>query len=363
VELQARDRRFEAIVESSDDAIISKTLEGIITSWNPAAERLFGYRAEEILGRPISVLMPPERHDDMEAILGRIRQGEKVDHYETVRISKDGRHIDVSLSVSPVKDGAGRIVGAAKIARDISGRKRAEAERDRLLREAQQGVQLRDIFLSVAGHELRTPLNTLKLQLFNLGRMLTSPQQTAAVAKAEREVDRLAALTDRLLDVARMAAGGFSMEPAPMNLSELVHDIVARMTADASRAGCRIEVSAFAPVVGTWDRPSIDQVVTNLLSNAIKFGRGEPIEVRVEKLVGAARVRVRDYGLGVAETDRERIFERFERGVSERAFGGLGLGLWIARQIVTAHRGRIGVLPVEGPGAEFFVELPEVAGG
>jgi signal transduction histidine kinase len=146
-------------------------------------------------------------------------------------------------------------------------------------------------------------------------------------------------------------------------MSELVHDIVARMAADASRAGCRIEVLAPAPVVGTWDRPSIDQVVTNLLSNAIKFGHGEPIEVRVEKLVGAARVRVRDYGLGVAEADRERIFERFERGVSERAFGGLGLGLWIARQIVTAHRGRIGILPVEGPGTEFFVELPEVAGG
>jgi PAS domain S-box-containing protein len=362
-ELQAPDRRFEAIVESSDDAIISKTLEGLITSWNPAAERLFGYRAEEILGRSISVLMPPERHDDMEAILGRIRRGERVDHYETVRISKDGRYIDVSLSVSPIKDDAGRIVGAAKIARDISGRKRAEAERERLLREAQQGMQLRDIFLSVAGHELRTPLNTLKLQLFNLGRMLTSPQHTAAVAKAEREVDRLAALTDRLLDVARMAAGGFSMEPAPMNLLELVHEIVARMAQDASSAGCRIEVSPSAPVVGTWDRASIDQVATNLLSNAIKFGGGEPIEVRVERLVGAARVRVRDYGLGVAEEDRERIFGRFERGVSERSFGGLGLGLWIARQIVTAHGGRIGVLPVEGPGAEFFFELPDVAGG
>ena len=349
-------------MESSDDAIISKTLDGIITSWNPAAERLFGYRAEEILGRPISVLMPPERSDDMEAILGRIRRGEKVDHYETVRVSKDGRLIPVSLSVSPVKDGDGRIVGAAKIARDISGRKFAEAERERLLREAQQGVQLRDIFLSVAGHELRTPLNTLKLQLFNLGRSLTSPQQAAAVAKAEHEVDRLAALTDRLLDVARMAAGGFAMEPAPMDLSELAADVVARMANDASRAGCSIEVSAPDPVIGTWDRSGLDQILTNLLSNAIKFGQGHPIRVTVEGLRGGARVRVRDYGIGVAEADRERIFERFERGVSERSFGGLGLGLWIAQQIVTAHGGRIGVHAVDGPGAEFFVELPDRVG-
>src|SRR5262249_16907574 len=150
-------------------------------------------------------------------------------------------------------------------ARDISGRKRAEAERERLLREAQQGMQLRDIFLSVAGHELRTPLNTLKLQLYNLGRMVTTPPQTPAVPKAEREVERLTTLTDRLFDVARMAAGGFSMEPVAMNLSELVRDVAARMGEDAMRAGCPIEVSAGEPVVGTWDRAGLDQVVTNLL--------------------------------------------------------------------------------------------------
>ena len=325
-------------MESSDDAIISKALDGTITSWNRAAERLFGYTADEIVGKPISVLMPEERHDDMESILGRIRRGERVDHYETVRLTKAGRKIAVSLSVSPVKDAVGRIVGAAKIARDISGRKEAEAERERLLREAQQGVQMRDIFLSVAGHELRTPLNALKLQLYNLEQRLTAVPERGMVEKAQKEVDRLASLASRLLDVARMAAGGFSMAPASMDLVELVREVAARMEADAVAAGSAIRVSGSPAVVGTWDRDGLDQVVTNLLSNAIKFGRGQPIDLMVETRRDLAGVRVRDLGIGVAPEDRERIFERFERGVSEQSFGGLGLGLWIARQIVTAHR-------------------------
>jgi PAS domain S-box-containing protein len=354
-----RAHRAEAIVESSDDAIISKSLTGIITSWNPAAERLFGYAAAEIIGRPISVLMPPERYDDMESILTRIRQGQRVDHFETVRISKDGRRIPVSLSVSPVKDASGQIVGAAKIARDISARKSAEAERERLLLEAQQGVRLRDVFLSVAGHELRTPLNALKLQLYALQRSLAGSTHAAKLEKAQHEVDRLAELTNRLLDVARIAAGGFTPELAPTDLVELVSSAVARMHADAAMAGSRIEVSAPPLLVGQWDRSALDQVVTNLLSNAVKFGRGRPIEVTVERQGAfAARVTVRDQGVGVEPGDRERIFGQFERGVSDRSFGGLGLGLWIARQIVSAHGGRIAMSDAAGPGAEFFFELP-----
>jgi PAS domain S-box-containing protein len=356
-------RRFAAIVESSDDAIISKSLDGTITSWNRAAERMFGYTADEIVGKPISMLMPPERNDDMESILGRVRRGERVEHYETVRLTKDGQRIDVSLSVSPVKDSAGRIVGAAKIARDISERRRAEAERERLLREAQQGVQLRDIFLSVAGHELRTPLNALKLQLYNLEQRLSGVGQREAVAKAQTEVDRLSSLTGRLLDVARMAAGGFEVDKARMDLSELVREVVGRLEQSATRAGSPIRVEAPGPVIGEWDRAAIDQVVTNLLSNAVKFGGGGPIDLGVERNGTAARVRVRDGGPGVAEADRLRIFERFERGVSERSYGGLGLGLWIARQIVIAHGGRIGVESSAGQGATFTFELPINEGG
>jgi PAS domain S-box-containing protein len=355
-------RRFEAIVESSDDAIISKNLDGTITSWNAAAERMFGYKAEEIVGKSIAVLMPEERHDDLEAILGRIRRGERVDHYETTRIAKDGRRIDVSLSVSPVKDSQGRIIGAAKIARDISARREAEAERESLLRDAQQGVRLRDVFLSVAGHELRTPLHALRLQLYNLQRSLTTPAQQALASKTQKEIDRLSELTDRLLDVARMAAGGFTLDPKPMDLAEITRAVAARMNEEAARAGSPIVVDAPASVEGAWDSAALDQVLTNLVSNAIKFGGGRPIRVTVEQERGIARVRVRDQGPGVAPEDRERVFERFERGFSDSSYGGLGLGLWIAKQIVTAHGGRIRVEGPDAGGAEFIVELPTTAG-
>jgi PAS domain S-box-containing protein len=154
-------QRLAAIVESSDDTIISKDLDGTITSWNAAAQRLFGYTAEEVLGRSISVLMPPEQRAEMALILEKIRCGERVDHFETVRLKKSGERVPVSLTVSPIKDAAGRIVGASKIARDITERKKLEAERERLFREAQEAARVREEFLAVAGHELRTPLTTL----------------------------------------------------------------------------------------------------------------------------------------------------------------------------------------------------------
>jgi PAS domain S-box-containing protein len=356
-------RRFEAIVESSDDAIISKDLNGTITSWNPAAERLFGYTADEIVGQSIAKLMPIDRHDDMEAILGRIRRGERVEHFETVRISKDGRRIPVSLSVSPIKDSRGRVIGAAKIARDVSARRDAEVERERLLRDAQQGVRLRDVFLSVAGHELRTPLHALRLLLYNLGRSLTTDRQRSLAGRAEREIERLSELTDRLLDVARMASGGFTIEPGPMELSRLIHAVAGRMNEQAARSDSSIAVDAPEPVAGVWDERALDQAVTNLISNAIQFGRGGEIRVSLESTPELARVRVRDHGPGVRAEDRERIFGRFERGASDAASGGLGLGLWIAREILAAHGGRIGVADADGGGAEFVFELPVRTGG
>lgn len=352
-------QRLVAIVDSSEDAIISKDLNGVVTSWNAGARRLFGYEAAEIVGKPIAILMPPGHEQDMTLILGRIRRGERVEHFETVRVTKYGDLIPVSLSVSAVKDASGRVIGAAKIARDISERKHAEAELDRLYRESQTAVQVRDTFISVAGHEFRTPLNALTLQLYNLARAVNDPAHRAAVERATAEVRRLSALTGQLLDVARMASGGFSVDRAPMDLSELATEVARRMDEGASRVGSRVDLRTPGPVSGEWDRLRLDQVLTNLMSNALKFGRGKPIEISVEAPDNLARVRVRvrDYGIGVPPEDRERIFERFERAVSEQSFGGLGLGLWIARQIVETHGGRIGVDSPEGGGAEFYFEL------
>ncbi|MEO8190373.1 MAG: PAS domain S-box protein [Acidobacteriota bacterium] len=356
--------RFAAIVESSDDAIVEKDLDGNVTAWNAAAERLFGYKAEEMIGHPISKLMTEGHKHDMREILSRIGRGERVQHFETVRLRKDGSEVAVSLSVSPVKDPSGRVVGAAKIARDVSERKGLEAERESLLREAQRAIEIRDAFLSVAGHEFRTPLAALSLMFHNWGlraRTENDPRTVERVEKARQQVERLVRLTEDLLDIGRISAGRLELRREPTDLAALVREAAERMEGSAARSGSPVQIDAPRPVMGDWDRSRLDQVVTNLLTNAVKFGPGQPILVRVGRENGLAELSVRDRGIGIAAADQERIFERFERAVSERSYSGIGLGLWIARQLVNAHGGSITVESEPGRGSTFRVRLPPEA--
>ncbi len=360
----AAKRRLAAIVESSEDAIVGKTLDGLISAWNPAAERLYGYTAAEVLGKPISTLMPVERRSEMAEILGRIRRGERIEHFETTRVTKAGMPVQVSVSVSPIKDAAGNVIGAAKIARDIGERKKAEEERERLLNEARDAARTREEFLSIAGHELRTPLTALQLQLHTLRRRMDEGQTEGAsqvLEKIRQQFGRLTQLTEELLDVTRIASGRLVLEPQEMELGELVREVTDRYHDIARRTGAEIRVDASERVTGLWDRSRIDQVVTNLLSNAVKFGQGRPIDVRVERHDGGARLIVEDRGIGISPEDQAKIFERFERAVSRRSYGGMGLGLWIARQIVEAHGGEILVTSRTGEGSRFHVELPSGA--
>ena len=352
-----------AIVESSEDAIIGKTLDGVITSWNAGAERLFGYTAPEVIGKPVSILMPPG-HQDMGAILDGIRRGERVEPFETVRVRKNGETVPISLSVSPIKDSSGRVIGAAKIARDISEQKRTEAERDRLYKEAREATRVREEFLSMAGHELRTPLTSLQFQLHSLRKRLESGESQKALdllGRTAAQVERLGRLTEELLDVTRITSGRLALEPEETDLGQLVGEVAERWKDTARRAGCELRIDAPRGVTGLWDRSRLDQVATNLISNAIKFGGGKPIEIRVEPDTDRVQLIVRDYGIGISPEDQARIFDRFERAVSKQSYGGIGLGLWIARQIVDAHGGRIEVASESGQGSTFRVELPKGA--
>ena len=250
---------------------------------------------------------------------------------------------------------------AARIAESERRLLEAKAETARLYGEAQEAVRLRDTFLSVAGHELRTPLNALKLQLYNARRRALAADSTESdqsLSRLQAQIDRLIALTNDLLDVSRIQSGRLLLDVSETDLAELARDVVSRLSEGAERAGSSLTLSADGAVRGTWDGFRLDQVLTNLIANALKFGRGGPVEVAVAGRDGEAFLSVRDEGIGIAAEDHARIFERFERAVEDRSFGGMGLGLWISKQIVEAHGGRLTVQSAPGSGARFEVALP-----
>ncbi len=234
----------------------------------------------------------------------------------------------------------------------------------RLLEELRQAVRARDDFLSVAGHELRTPLTALQLNVHGALSGKAPPESLRARLEAtDRQVARLARLTNDLLDVSRITATRrLPLERKPVDLAEVARDVAARFAGELQRAGSALELAAAGPVIGSWDRGRVEQVVSNLLANAVKYGRGRPIALSVEGLHSSARLTVRDQGIGIAEADQVRIFDRFERAVSREHQGGFGLGLWITRQVVEAHRGTIRVTSKVGEGSEFVVDLPLAEG-
>ncbi len=239
----------------------------------------------------------------------------------------------------------------------------------RLYGDVQKAVALRDDFLSIASHELKTPLATLQLQIQGIARRMQDAAPHSLVkmqgrlATAQRQVERLGQLVHNLLDISRISSGHLDLDRERVNLETVVRDTLARFSEDLERSGCAVTVSINddAPF-GDWDRTRVEQIVTNLLSNASKYGAGRPIEVTLDGDSEAVRLAVRDHGIGIAPQDHERIFHRFERAVSVRHYGGLGLGLWIVRRIVEALGGHISVESRPGDGSLFTVELPRHPG-
>ena len=360
-----------AIVESSDDAIISTDLQGIISSWNNGAERLYGYTAAETIGNPVTMLLPPLRLDEEPRILELLRKGERIDHYETIRRRKDGTEIDVSLTVSPIQDQEGVIIGASKTARDITDRKRAEEEREHYLArerearaEAEAANRLKDEFLATVSHELRTPLNVI----LGWARLLseTKPQEERlehGLEIIERNAQAQARLIEDLLDVSRIVSGKLSVQTRPVTLNQTVEGVVAgiRPSAEAKGIALRLRQSgAEISIIGDADR--LQQVVRNLLSNAIKFTPdGGRIDVMLESVGAHVELQVSDTGRGISPEFLPHVFDRFRQAyrTDAGARAGLGLGLTIVRYIVEAHGGSVTAeSPGVGQGATFTVKLP-----
>ena len=338
---------WAAIIESSDDAIISISMEGNIISWNKGAERLYGYTAEEVIGQRVSVLMPSEKEDDFPFILKQLHKGTRMEHYETRRQAKDGKIIDVSITVSPIIDSSGNIIGASKIARDISMRIENEKRREE--------------FISTASHELKTPITTQKAYGELLERMIKKngdEKYLPYIDKMNLQTKKITKLIEDLLELSRMRNGKFMMVPKMFNYSELITEIVEDMQRITSQ---HIQWKSTLNVKVKGDRDRIGQVITNLITNASKYSP------HADKIVVAAFIQddkvittVTDYGIGIDDSYYEKIFELFFRVTSqdERTYPGMGIGLNFSKEIIERHSGNIWVESKKGIGSTFFFSLP-----
>lgn len=339
-----------AIVNSTDDAVISKNLDGIITSWNISAERIFGYEASEIIGHSILKLIPEDRKEEEPLILNKLRNGNRVDHFETKRMTKSGRLIDVSLTISPVKDEQGKIIGLSKIARDITEKKLEE--------------QRKNDFIAIVSHELKTPLTSVRsyIQLALIkARKVADEYTEKMLIRAEAQTTKMTTLIRDFLDLARLDEGKMTLHRDVFPISSLLQEVVDE-TRELSPGhvicfvGCE-ELKVFA------DRDKISQVLINLLTNAIKYSAsGSRIDLSCQEIDDEIRISISDQGLGISKADQQRLFERFYRVASEdlNHISGFGIGLYLVAEILKMHNTFIVLESESGKGSTFSFKLPIV---
>jgi PAS domain S-box-containing protein len=355
------DALFRALVEGVKDyAIYVIDPQGRVATWNEGAERIKGYTADEIIGQPFSRFYPEEdtRAGKTERELETARTQGRFEE-EGWRVRKDGSRFWASVIITPLRNRNGHLIGYAKVTRDLTERRQHDLERIRVA-QVEEAMRLRDEFLSIASHELKTPLSSLMLQLESMRvRLLQScPDVVDRVDRATRAGNRLIQLVEALLDVSRLATGQVELRRTSFDLGEAAAEIVERMAEGAAQAGCAVTLRRSGPVVGAWDRMRVEQIVTNLLSNAFKYAAGTAIDVAVEAAGDTAVLTVRDHGPGIKNAELDRIFGRFERGVSMRNYGGMGLGLYVVAQIAGGHGGTARASNAVGGGAMVTVRLP-----
>jgi two-component system, LuxR family, sensor kinase FixL len=358
--------RLAAIVESSEDAIIGKTLEGIVTSWNAAAAAMFGHAEAEMVGQSILRIIPPDLHAEEAAILRRVSRGERIRHHDTARCHKDGRRIDVSLTISPIRDAAGAIVGVSNITRDVTPERAARARQADLESELARLGRLTAMgeVAAALSHELQQPVTALTNYNETLARMLDGEQLDRAsarlvVEKMGRQVLRTGEVIRRIRDF--VGRRGSIRVPEPVN--RLVEEAVELVRIGAGASGVRIAV-ALDPDAGCVrvDRVQIEQVLVNLLRNALDALDGAPrreIRLASERQAedGTVAITVEDTGPGIPPGIAGRLFQPF---VTSKP-AGLGIGLSISRDIVAAHGGTIAVGTPPDGGTVFRVTLPCLA--
>jgi PAS domain S-box-containing protein len=345
---EEKSAKLASIVESSDDAIISKTLDGIITSWNRAAESMFGYTESEMIGQSILKLIPEDRQSEEPMIINKIKKGEHVNHFETRRVTREEKVLDVSLTISPIRNSNGEITGVSKIARDISEKKQDE------LRKSD--------FIGMVSHELKTPLTSLTALIQVLDQKLQrsdDPFISSALSKANLQVKKMGKMISGFLDVSRLESGKIIIDKQEFNLEELILEILSE--AELTVSSHRILLEPCQALSIHADRDKIASVISNLISNAVKYSpKGKNITVKCEVMENNAVVSVKDEGMGIKAHDIDKLFDRYYRVDTNhtRHISGFGIGLYLSAEIIQRHDGRIWVESESGVGSTFYFSLP-----
>ncbi len=346
-----------AIVEAADDAITCENMEGLIVTWNGGAERLYGYSAEEVIGRSVAMLIPPEMPDELSQILETLRCGATMEHHETVRVRKDGKRLDVSFTLSPIKDGQGKITGIAGIARDISMAKQAEAELRRSNAELEQ-------FAYVASHDLQEPLRAMAGTIQILQRRYKGQLDARAdeiITHAVAAVTRMQTLVSDLLAFSRLARHGDPF--AETDFATVLQDVSANLEVAIAESRATITHDALPEVVA--DASQMRQLLQNLLSNAIKFRGERPLRIHLSarREENTWLFSVRDNGPGIEPQYFERIFIIFQRLVTRDEYPGTGIGLAVCKKIVERHGGRIWLDSQVDEGTTFYFTIADSSQG
>lgn len=351
---QAEERARLLIDNISDYAIFMLDSEGKVITWNTGAERINGYRPQEIIGKHFSIFYSEEDikagKPDMELRVAASSEG----RYEDIgrRLKKDGSSIWANVIITAIKNAQGELIGFSKITRDLTERKKIE--------DLEDALKMRDEFLSVVSHELRTPLTKILLNVQMMKRNSSdhSERTLKSLDSTESNTKELIEIMDSLVEVNRLRSGKMEVKRTKTNITDHVIKVIGEYKDDIRLSGSQVSFSHPGDVIGYWDQRRIDQLVSALLSNAVNYGKGQPIRIELSKVEDGISLVIADQGEGIPYQKQLKVFERFERAANYQQTCGLGLGLYLAKQIVDAHKGTISLESQPGNGSTFTVFLP-----